>query len=146
MTASPYADSVAAVAAAWASGWPAPSGVPVLWHHNGSDAVPSRVSTQHWLHLAVEHSSERLVAFGAGRGAHEKELHGSVVIRVMAARGLGEATQLALLDQALGVFRSRRDGPLSFLGTSVIEMPGASADGAWWVRSGIAVFVYRFRG
>ena len=34
----------------------------------------------------------------------------------------------------------------SFLGPSVIEMPGASADGAWWVRSGIAVFVYRFRG
>ena len=32
------------------------------------------------------------------------------------------------------------------IGTSVIEMPGASADGAWWVRSGIAVFVYRFRG
>lgn len=68
-------------------GWPAPAGVPVLWHHNGSDAIPSRATTQHWLHLAVEHSSERLVAFGGGRGAHEKELHGSVVIRVMARAG-----------------------------------------------------------
>ena len=66
MTVSPYADSVAAIAAAWSAAWPAPAGVPVLWHHNGSDAVPSRAIAQHWLHLAVEHSSERLVAFGGG--------------------------------------------------------------------------------
>ena len=52
----------------------------------------------------------------------------------------------SLLDQALAVFRSRRNGALSFVGTSVIDQPGASADGIWWVRSGIAVFTYRFRG
>ena len=39
MTASPYADSVAAIAAAWSIGWPVPAGVPVLWHHNGSAGV-----------------------------------------------------------------------------------------------------------
>ncbi len=142
----PYADSLDAIEAAWTAGWPAPAGVPVVWHQNTSDVIPAASTYQHWLHIAVEHTGERLVAFGGGRAANEREVLGSVVIRVMAQRGRGEATQLSLLDQALAVFRSRRDGPLSFIGASVIDQPGASADGIWWVRSGIAVFTYRFRG
>lgn len=142
----PYADSIAAIEAAWTADWSGHASVPVVWHQNTNDQIPAAASHQHWLHIAVEHTSEKLVAFGAGRAANEREVHGSVVIRSLAQRGRGEATQLGLLDDALAVFRSRRDGALSFLGTSVIDQPGASADGIWWVRSGIAVFTYRFRG
>lgn len=142
----PYEDSITAIEAAWTAGWPAPVGVPVVWHQNTNDQTPAAATYQHWLHVAVEHTSERLVAFGGGRAANERELLGSIVIRAMAQRGRGEAMLLSLLDQALAVFRSRRNGALSFVGTSVIDQPGASADGIWWVRSGIAVFTYRFRG
>lgn len=140
------ADSVAAITARWTAAWVPVTGVPVVWHQNLSDAAPVAPAGAHWLHLAVEHSSDEMVAFGGGRGANERELQGAVAIRVLAKRGAGETTQLQLLDSALDVFRSYRSGALSFLGATGLDQPGASSDGLWWVRSGIAVFVYRFRG
>lgn len=142
----PYADAAAAVEAMWAANWTPVDGVPVLWHHNSSEAAPSRATTAHWLHVAVEFDGEAAVAFGSGLRQAERELQGSVVIRVLAARGLGEATALGYLDAALSVFRGARVGALSFIGDMPLQQPGASDDGAWWVRSGIAAFVYRFRG
>ena len=143
----PYASATDAVTGIWSAGWPAPDGVPVLWHHNTSDPAPSRAAgTKHWLHVAVEFMGERIVAYGGGLGSNERELDGAVVIRVLAARGIGDATQLQLLDQALAVFRGVRVEPLTFIGEAAQPSPGATDDGAWWVRSAITAFVYRFRG
>ena len=68
------------------------------------------------------------------------------MIRVLAARGTGEDTALALLSDAVAVFRSRRVGALSVLGDAVLPEPGASEDGLWWIRSALAVFEFRFQG
>ena len=138
--------SAEAVEALWLARWPAPAGVPVLFHSNTDDATPSRGDTAAWLHVALEYEDERAVAFGAGPGAAERELSGCAVVRVLAARGTGETQALDLLDKALGVFRGQRVGALSFIGAMPLQEPGASDDGAWWVRSGIAAFRFRFRG
>ena len=135
-----------AVQAVWSTHWPGPATVPVLWHSNGLETVPDAADTTHWLHLAVEFAEERLVAFGGGRLANDRMLRGSVVIRVLAARGTGEDTALALLSDAVAVFRSRRVGALSVLGDAVLPEPGASEDGLWWIRSALAVFEFRFQG
>lgn len=119
---------------------------PVVWHQNTRDAAPSAASTQHWLHISVEFAEESVVAFGGGRRNNERRLRGSVVLRGFAQRGRGEDTLLAMLDASMDVFRSRRSGDLSFVGTMVMPEPGASGDGVWWVRSAIATFEYRFRG
>ena len=111
----PYEDSITAIEAAWTAGWPAPVGVPVVWHQNTNDQTPAAATYQHWLHVAVEHTSERLVAFGGGRAANERELLGSVVIRAMAQRGRGEATLLSLLDQAI----SHGDGKVTDRGFQI---------------------------
>jgi len=144
--ANPYTDAVAAIEAAWLARWPAPAGVPVLFHSNTDFATPSRGDTAAWLHVSIEFDDERAVAFGSGPGLAERELGGSVVVRVFGARGTGETVTLGLLDEALGVFRGTRAGALSFIGSMPLQQPGASEDGAWWVRSGIAAFVFRFRG
>jgi len=144
--ASVYGAAVAAVSAMWAARWPSPAGVPVRWHSNTDEQTPSRADTLHWLHLSVEFEDEAQIAFAAGAGGGERELSGTVVVRVLAARGAGETACLELLDAALGVFRSQRSGPLSFIGSMALQQPGASDDGAWWIRSGICAFTYRFRG
>lgn len=130
----------------WAAHWTGPAAVPVLWHSNGLELVPDVTATTHWLHLAVEFAEERLVAFGGGRLANDRVLRGSIVIRVLAARGAGEDEALSLLSEAVAVFRSHRAGPLSFLGDAVLPEPGASDDGSWWIRSALAVFEFRFQG
>ena len=135
-----------AVQAVWNTHWPGPPTVPVLWHSNGLETVPDVADTPHWLHLAVEFAEERMVAFGGGRLANDRVLRGSVVIRVLAARGAGEDEALSLLSDAVAVFRSRRVGPLSVLGDAVLPEPGASEDGLWWIRSALAVFEFRFQG
>ena len=145
----PYAAAAAAVRAMWDATWPGLSeAATVYWDHNTNDPVPARGTVPHWMHLAVEFEAEGVRAFGGGRGANERELEGTVVVRALASRGIGEAELLRLLDRATGVFRGRRssDGKLSFVGDSVLPQPGASADGVWWVRSAIVAFTYRFQG
>lgn len=141
-----YRDARDAVQTVWTANWPAPVGVPVRWHANTEEQVPDVGTTTHWLHLSVEYAEEAIRAFGGGRFANDRVLSGSVVIRVMAARGEGEDTGLDLLDDAMTTFRSRRTGALSFIGDAMIPEPGASEDGNWWVRSAIAVFEFRFQG
>lgn len=146
MSGGPYAEAAAALEALWLARWPAPADVPVLFHDNTDEPVPSRIDTAAWLHVSIEFDEEQAVAFGSGYGLTERTLGGAVVLRVLAARGTGETAALALLDQALAVFRGQRVGPLSIIGAMPLQQPGASDDGAWWIRSAIAAFVYRFRG
>jgi hypothetical protein len=139
------AAAITAVEAMWAAN-PWGRAEPVVWHQNTRDQMPSAATNQHWLHIAVEFYDENVVAFGGGRRDNERRLRGSIVLRGFAQRGRGEDTLLAMLDAAVDVFRSRREGNLSILGEMVMPEPGASADGIWWVRTAIAPFEYRFRG
>ena len=139
------AGCISAIEGVW-TGNPWGRSEPVVWHQNTTDRAPAASTYQHWLHLSVEFADEVLRAFGGGRFQNERLLRGSVVIRAFAQRGRGEDTQLAMLDAAMAVFRSRRSGDLSFIGANVMPEPGASGDGVWWVRSGICTFEYRFRG
>jgi hypothetical protein len=135
---------ITAIETMWTANWARSE--PVRWHQNTRDTIPAAATYPHWVQIAVEFADDGIVAFGGGRLNNERRLRGSVVIRAFAERGRGEDTQLAVLDAALTVFRGRRTGALSFIGTNVMPEPGASADGNWWVRSGIAVFEYRFLG
>jgi len=138
------AAAITAIETMWAAHWARLE--PVVWHQNTRDAAPSAATTQHWLWLSVEFAEEAVVAFGGGRRNNERRLRGSVVMRGFAQRGRGEDTLLAMLDAAVDVFRSRRSGDLSFVGTMIMPEPGASGDGIWWIRTAIAPFEYRFRG
>lgn len=136
-----------AVQAVWTANWPvANAAVPIRWHSNTEEQIPDVATVSHWLHLSVEFSEERITGFGGGRFNNDRVLSGSVVIHVFAARGAGEDTALNLISDAMTTFRSRRDGPLSFIGDSLLPETGASEDGNWWMRSAIAVFEYRFQG
>lgn len=143
--ATPYGSAHTAIEAIWTAGWTGES-VPVRWHHNTADATPNAGTTPHWLHLAIEFEGERTIAFGGGRKQRERELFGSVVIRSHAKRNMGETELLRLLDKAAAVFRGEHSGALSFIGDTVLQQPGASVDGIWWIRSAIVGFVYRFQG
>lgn len=138
------AAAIAAIQAIWAANWGRSE--PVVWHQNTNDTVPAAGTHAHWLQIAVEFADEGVVAFGGGRFDNERRLRGSVVLRGFAKRGVGEATLVAMLDAAMAAFRGQRTGGVSFVGESVIQEPGASADGIWWCRSRIVVFEYRFRG
>jgi hypothetical protein len=133
-----------AIQGVWTANWARTE--PVRWHQNTGETIPAAGTYPHWLHLAVEFAEEEVVAFGAGRGLNERRLRGSVVIRGYAESGRGETTLLAMLDAAVAAFRSKRVGDLSFVGVMVLPEPGASKDGNWWIRTGIAPFEYRFRG
>ncbi len=143
----PYGDAQAAIEALWATEWAAlAESAPIRWHHNTKEAVPVRATDPHWLHLAIEFDGERVVAYGGGRQANERELEGSVVIRSLASMGLGETECLRLLDAAIGCFRGRRVSGLSFIGEVTLRQPGAEEDGNWWIRSALVAFTYRFQG
>lgn len=141
-----YRQAADQVRAVWTANWAPVSGVPVLWDLNTLERTPTDAATAHWLHLSIEFAVEELRAYGGGRLANERLLMGSLVIRAFARRGYGEATLLDLLSAGMAAVRGRRVGDLSFIGDAVIPEPGASEDGAWWMRSAIAAFEFRFVG
>ena len=143
----PYGDALAAVKSLWDTEWAALSETaPVRWHLNTNEQVPARATAPHWLHLSSTIKSESVEAFGGGRRANERQLQGEVLIHSMASRGIGETECLRLLDAAIGCFRGQRVGALSIIGDFVLSDPGADEDGAWWIRSAIVAFTYRFQG
>jgi hypothetical protein len=140
----PYADANTAIRALWTSDFSTSvSGAVVRWAENANETIPA---ADYWLHNEVEFTSEDIVAFGGGRALNEREIFGRVCVLVMSRRGRGESSGLTLLDDALATFRSKRSGGLSFVGASAMPDPAPSADGLWWVRTGIASFTYRFQG
>lgn len=143
----PYTDAIAAIKAVWAARWTPVTGVPVLWHENSADPVPTRADgTRHWLHLSVDLIGDGTVAYGGGNGQNEKEVDGAVAVRVFAFRGIGDTTQMQLLDAAVDAFRNQRVGALTIIGDVTQENQGASDDGAWWVKTAIVSFLWRYRG
>lgn len=144
-----FTDASAAIKAMWAANWPtAHAAIPVFWHENANPILPDAGSTPHWLHLAIEFDADELRAFGGGVLSHDRALSGSVLIRVFTATGAGEATTLALLDDAAAAFRGRRsnDGALSCIGVSIFPSPQARQDGAWWQRTALVSFTWRYIG
>jgi hypothetical protein len=142
-----YADAITLIKALWTAHWPAPSGVAVFWHENTETIVPDDPeATPIWLHLAVEFDADEIRGFGGGRLANDRALYGSIVLRVFAARGTGEATALDHLASATAAFRSRRSGGLSCIGDSAFPAPQATLNGLWWQRSALVSFEYRYQG
>lgn len=142
----PYAAAEAAVRGLWSARWPHGGTYGVQWKTNDLSVAPDPSSVSYWLELETQFLAERAQAFGAGLGANEKLLSVRVLITVNAARGLGDTTQLTLLDDAVAVFRSQRSGSLSMIGDAVHAIPGPSADGNWWQRHAVAAGHYRFQG
>lgn len=145
-TLTPYSDARAAIKAAWAGAWTGHDGVPVIWKENTAPVIPDPSEAANWLELEIDTGREQTVAFGGGLHRNEKVLSGSVVVRSYAAIGTGDDALFGLLDAALAVFRSRRDGDLNFIGQSAGYDQGPSEDGNWFFRAGLAVFEFRFRG
>jgi hypothetical protein len=137
-----------AVRAMWASHWPAPAGVPVYWHDGTENILPDAGTVTHWLRVAIEFDADDVRAFGGGFGANDRVLFGSVTIRVFTAAGIGEDAALDLLSDAMAALRSRRsgDGNLSFIGTNTFRAAQAVMDGAWWRRSALVSFEFRYQG
>lgn len=135
-----------AIEAVFAANWPHGATYPVLWHRNEQPQIPDPSAAPHWLHIAVVFGDDALRAFGGGRLANERLQFGSVQVRVFAEAGAGEDTALDLLSDAVAAFRSRRDGPLSFIGTNAGIDDGGTEDGAWWMRGALVAFEYRFAG
>lgn len=142
----PYAAAEAAVRALWTDRWSHGTTYAVQWKTNDLSVAPDPSDTSYWLELETQFLAERVTAFGAGLGSGERLLSVRVLITVNAARGLGDTTQLTLLDDAVAVFRSQRSGSLSMIGDAVHAIPGPSADGNWWQRHAVAAGHYRFQG
>lgn len=141
-----YRDIRDAVQAVWAANWPHGATWPVLWHGNELPQVPTAGENTHWLLISLEFGQDAIAAFGGGRLQNEREQDGAVVVRVFAQQGYGEDTALDLLSDAVAAFRSRREGPLSFIGSISGIDEGGTEGGNWWQRAAVIAFVYRHTG
>ena len=140
-------DVLAVFDAAWAH-----SDVPVYWRSNDSEPLPDPSDVPHFLRNEVDFGRETLLAFGGGRGANLKVQFGSVLLRVFAARALGDEDRaLDLMADAMAAFRSQRitdavGNDLSFIGEGSGFDVAPTEDGNWFTRGALMVFEYRFRG
>ena len=130
----------------WDANWQATDFL-VRWQENDGPADrPDATATPQWLSLEITYGAERPIAFGGGRGQSERLKFGSVVIRGYTSLGDGDAVLLDLIGAAEGVFRSKRVGPLSFIGDISGFDTARSEDGAWHMEASLAAWEYRFRG
>lgn len=121
--------------------------VQVYWRENIPDPLPSPQDGEHFLMLEVDPGRESIMAFGAGRFENERALFGSLRIYVFSARSLrSEDVTLDLLAESVAIFRSLREGNLSFIGDGSSFSEGATDDGGWYMRGSLVVFEYRFVG
>ena len=132
----------------WDDGWThSGTEVPVYWRSNDADPLPDPSSVSHFLRNEVSFGREAAVAYGGGRFRTERLQFGSIVIRVFASRAVrDEDTLLNLLSDAMEVFRSKREGSISFIGPGSGFDEGATEDGNWFYRASLQVFEYRFQG
>lgn len=137
----------------WTPAWAVNNAaVPVYWRENDTEVLPDPGVTPYFLRNEISFGRERVRAFGGGLAANERVKFGSVLVRVFAARALqNDDTALDLLSAAEGIFRSVRQGNLSFIGDS----SGFDDDGTitpeweagnWYMRGSLIVFQYRFVG
>lgn len=134
-----------AIRTAWDARWPHGSGYRVLWHQNDNESVPEPGEARAWLHISVDFDVEDVRGFAGGRHAADREWRGTVEIRVMAETGYGDDDALDLLDDALAVFRSRREAGLSFIDVEAELFDSATEDGAWMVRGTAIPWAYEYR-
>ena len=140
-------DIVALFDAAWAH-----PDVPVYWRSNDFEPLPDPSDVPHFLRNEVDFGRETLAAFGGGVGANLRIQFGSVLIRVFAARALGDEDHaLDLMANATAAFRSQRitdaaGNDLSFIGEGSGFDVQPTEDGNWFTRGALVVFEYRFRG
>jgi hypothetical protein len=134
-----------AIRAAWNARWPHGTTYRVLWQVNDNESVPEPGEARAWVHVVIDFDGEDIRAFGGGREASDREWRGTVEIRVVAETGYGDDAALDLLDDAVGVYRSRREAGLSFIEGSTEIFDSATEDGAWFVRGTMMSWTYEYR-
>jgi hypothetical protein len=151
MTAGLYRTIRDDVLALFEAAWSHPD-VPVYWRSNDREPLPDPSDVSHFLRNEVDFGRETLAAFGGGAGANLRVQFGSVLIRVFAARALGDEDRaLDLMADAMAAFRSQRvtdpaGNDLSFIGEGNGFDVQPTEDGNWFTRGALVVFEYRFRG
>jgi len=134
-----------AIRSAWDARWPHGTTYRVLWQVNDNESVPEPGEARAWLHIAIDYDGEDVRAFAGGREASDREWRGTVEIRVIAETGYGDDAALDLLDDAVGVYRSRREAGLSFIDGSTEIFDSATEDGAWFIRGTMLPWTYEYR-
>lgn len=135
-----------AVEGIWDAGWTRLD-VPVYWRSNDADPLPDPSTIDHFFRNEVSFGQETVVASGGGRFATERLQFGSVLIRCFVSRTLqDEDEMLNLLADAMKLYRSVKQGQLSFIGTGSGFNEGPTEDGNWFYRGTLTVFEFRFQG
>jgi hypothetical protein len=134
-----------AIRTAWDARWPHGTTYRVLWQQNDNESVPEPGEARAWVHVMIDFDGEDVRAYAGGREASDREWRGTVEIRVIAETGYGDDAALDLLDDAVGVYRSRREAGLSFLEGSTEIFDSATEDGAWFVRGTMLPWTYEYR-
>ena len=136
------------VVSLWDAGW-LRSDVPVYWRGAGPVPLPDpNVDPLFFMDNEIDFGRETIRAFGGGRGANDRCLFGSVLLRVFSARSLmNEDDALDLMDAAAAIYRSVRtsDGNLSFIDGSGFDV-GPTEDGNWFGRGQSVFWELRFTG
>jgi hypothetical protein len=134
-----------AIRTAWDARWPHGTTYRVLWQVNDNESVPEPGEARAWVHVMVDFDGEDVRAYAGGREASDREWRGTVEIRVIAETGYGDDAALDLLDDAVGVYRSRREAGLSFIEGSTEIFDSATEDGAWFIRGTMLPWTYEYR-
>lgn len=140
----PFSDCETKIREIFETYWTHDPNITVFWGDDWQKAdVPK--DAEAWISLVVVFLDETIRAFGAGRFANERAISGVVEGTVFgrAGQGLDDVTQR--LDQLMSVFRSRRDGALSFVSApKVIVSPPRF--GVWQGLTAMIPFEWRFVG
>lgn len=140
----PYQDCEESIRALFDQYWSHDDKIVVLWGDDWSkNDIPATCDA--WINMVVLFLEETVRAFGGGRFENERLLSGMVDISVFSKIGTGESTLLKTLDDVLAVYRSRRQGDLSFV-SSPILLDKNPRVGVWRGRSALVPFEFRFRG
>lgn len=135
-----------AIAGLWDAGW-THTDVPAYWRANDADPTPDPATTAYFFRNEVQFGRDAMRAFGGGRGQNERAQFGSVLLYAFVSRAERDQRRLlSLLADGASIFRSVRQGNLSFIGDPSGFDQGPTEDGNWFVMGVQFVFEFRFVG
>lgn len=115
--------------------------IPLLWQ-NADRNIPAGP----FLHVMIVGESERIAAYGAGKGQIEWDVDGRIEYRAFVPMFSGADFGRTLRDEFGAIFRGERFAGVTCYGVSPLGGASAADRGNFYALTAVVDFIYRFRG